>query len=70
MNEIIQPQFPHLWRESTVGHGHQQCVRCKITMLEAAAIDQMNDCAWHPSKRLHDERDSGRQDAVQSDGRS
>jgi hypothetical protein len=34
----------HDWGPSTVGHGTQQCRRCKLTNLEASALGLLNEC--------------------------
>lgn len=34
----------HNWVRSTLGHGIQMCSKCKITALEAAALNRLNKC--------------------------
>ncbi|MBK9497152.1 MAG: hypothetical protein IPO08_22085 [Xanthomonadales bacterium] len=44
MADDEKTENPHHWVPSTLGHGHMMCDRCKITMMEAAAIGEMNHC--------------------------
>lgn len=45
-----QKEFPlvgtvtHKWERSTLGHGELMCTKCKITVLEARALGEENEC--------------------------
>ena len=42
----------HKWTPSTLGHGVEQCTKCKMTVMEAHALGLMNRCGQSVSDEL------------------